>query len=91
MVTKWALRVRVMTVSEGRHPVITDEPQAELTVLQVIGSILASFFGVQSSKRRRRDFQSGKAKQFIIAGVVMTAVWYFAIYFIVSIVLENAR
>ncbi len=80
-----------MNVSEGKHSANTDEPQAELTVFQIVGSILASFYGVQSSKRRQRDFQSGKAKQFIIAGVVMTAVWYFAIYLIVSIVLENAR
>ena len=80
-----------MTESEGKHSAITDEPQAELTVFQVIGSILASFFGVQSSKKRQRDFQSGKAKQFIIAGVVMTGVWYFAIYFVVSVVLDNAR
>jgi hypothetical protein len=79
-----------MKVPEIEHPAHVNEPPAELTVLQIIGSILASFYGVQSSKNRKRDFQSGKAKQFIIAGVVMTAVWYLAIYLVVSIVLKNA-
>ena len=58
---------------------------------QVFGSVLASFYGVQSSKNRKRDFQSGKAKHFIIAGVIMTAVWYFIIYLIVSLVLRNTH
>ena len=59
--------------------------------MQVIGSILASFYGVQSSKNRKRDFQFGKAKTFIAAGILMTAVWYFVIYLVVTLVLHVAR
>ena len=58
---------------------------------QVFVSILASFYGVQSSKNRKRDFQSGKAKHFIAAGIIMTGLWYFSIYLVVTVVLKNAR
>ncbi|MCB1846652.1 MAG: DUF2970 domain-containing protein [Halieaceae bacterium] len=62
-----------------------------VSLLQVIGSILACFYGVQSSKNRKRDFQSGKAGTFIAVGVVMTAVWYLTIYLVVTLVLKVAK
>lgn len=68
-----------------------EDGRGNLSLPQVFGSILASFYGVQSSKNRRRDFQRGKASQFIVAGIIMTGVWYFTIYMIVSLVLHNAR
>ena len=68
-----------------------EESTGSLSVMQVIGSILASFYGVQSSKNRKRDFQSGKAKTFIVVGILMTAVWYLAIYLVVTLVLHVAK
>ena len=62
-----------------------------LTMRQVFGSILASFYGVQSSKNRERDFQSGKAMHFIAAGIVMTGVWYLSIYLVVALVMQSAK
>ncbi len=62
-----------------------------VSLLQIVGSICASFFGVQSSKNRERDFKSGKAGQFIAVGIAMTAVWYLGIYLVVTVVLEQAR
>ncbi len=64
---------------------------AGVSLLQIVGSICASFFGVQSSKNRERDFKSGKAGQFIAVGIAMTAVWYLGIYLVVTLVLEQAR
>ena len=58
-----------------------------LSFFQMVGSILASFFGVQSSENRERDFKRGKAKQFIAVGILMTVVWYAVIYLIVKVVL----
>ncbi|CAA0118165.1 Uncharacterised protein [Halioglobus japonicus] len=69
----------------------TQNDQSNVSLPQVFASILACFYGVQSSKNRKRDFTHGKAKQFIIAGIVMTGVWYFSIYLIVSIVMHTAR
>ena len=57
--------------------------------LQMVGSILASFFGVQSSENRKRDFTKGKAKYFIAVGILMTVVWYSVIYVIVNVVLAK--
>jgi hypothetical protein len=56
---------------------------------QMVGSILASFFGVQSSKNRTRDFTYGKARNFIMVGILMTVVWYGAIYGVVKLLLSN--
>ena len=33
--------------------------------LQVVGSVLAAFFGVQSSKNKERDFKHGNHRVFI--------------------------
>ena len=42
------------------------------TLVDVLKSVLASFFGVQSDKNRKRDFQQGNPAQFIIVGLVLT-------------------
>ncbi|MFT6286523.1 MAG: hypothetical protein ACJA09_001273 [Alcanivorax sp.] len=73
-----------------KAPSANDEevPTPNVTVLQVMGSVAASFFGVQSSKSRKRDFQYGKAKTFITVGILMTVVWYLTIYLVVTLVLR---
>jgi len=68
-----------------------EDGPGNLSLPQVFGSVLASFYGVQSSKNRKRDFQSGKARHFIIAGIIMTGAWYFTIYLVVSLVLRNTH
>ncbi len=60
------------------------------TLWQVIGSVLASFFGVQSAKNRERDFSKGKAETFIVVGLVMTAMLVLTILLVVKLVLHNA-
>ncbi|MEE4661574.1 MAG: DUF2970 domain-containing protein [Halieaceae bacterium] len=67
----------------------SDEKQG-LSVLQVLGSVLAAMFGVQSSERRRRDFEQGRVGVFIAAGVIFGLVFVVAIYLVVSLVLSQA-
>ncbi len=67
----------------------TETPLQSLTFLQMVGSILASFFGVQSGKNRERDFALGKARPFILVGILMTIVWYGAIWLVVNVVLKH--
>ena len=76
---------------KGSKTVEAEDGQCNLSLFQVFGSVLASFYGVQSSKNRKRDFESGKAKHFIIAGIIMTAAWYFSIYLVVTLVLRNTH
>ena len=42
------------------------------SVVQVIKSVVAAMFGVQSQANRERDFQQGKAWHFIVGGIVGT-------------------
>jgi Protein of unknown function (DUF2970) len=60
-----------------------------LGFFQMMGSVLASFFGVQSSKNRERDFKRGKASQFIAVGVLSTALLFTVLYIVVSVVLAK--
>jgi len=65
--------------------------EGRLNPLQIIGSVFAAAFGVQSSKNRERDFKEGKFVTFIVAGVMFTALFVGAVYLVVTAVLENAR
>lgn len=67
-------------------------PQKEknLSITQVFGSVLASFFGVQSNDRRERDFSQGRARDFIIVGVVLTALFILSVWGVVNLVMSFA-
>jgi hypothetical protein len=60
------------------------------TLRQTIASVGASFFGVQSSKNRERDFRHGRPLQFVVVGVVMTAAFALALWLVVQLVLRSA-
>jgi len=60
-----------------------------LTLVELIRSVLAAAFGVQSSRNRERDFSRGKPSQFIIIGGLFTVVLVFAVAGIVSLVLRS--
>jgi len=54
---------------------------------QVIASVLAAAFGVQSSKNRERDFQHGNVATFVGVGLVATVLFVLLIYGIVALVI----
>ena len=60
------------------------------SIVDVVKSVLASFFGVQSDKNRRRDFQHGNPMQFILVGIVLTILFIVAMIIIVKIILASA-
>ncbi|MGH8453186.1 MAG: DUF2970 domain-containing protein [Nevskiales bacterium] len=57
---------------------------------QVIQSVAAAFFGVQSEAARQRDFTRGKPSQFIIIGLIATALFVLTMIAIVKLVLRFA-
>ena len=59
-------------------------------LVQAIGSAVAAAFGVQSGKNRERDFKHGKARNFIVAGVLFTLAFIVALVFVVKLVLRQA-
>lgn len=69
---------------------MADEPGKAPTLWQVISSVAASFFGVQSSRNRERDFKHGKAAHFIVIGLVATVVFIGLVILLVRLALHQA-
>ena len=46
----------------------------------VLGSVLASFFGVQSHKNYQRDFTKGTFISFVVFGVALVALFVFSLF-----------
>jgi hypothetical protein len=61
-------------------------PSEDLTLWQVICSVFAAGFGVQSKENKVRDFSRGKPVQFIIAGLVFTIAFLVGLITIVNII-----
>ncbi len=60
-------------------------------LLDVVKSVLASFFGVQSEKNRERDFQHGKPVHYVLIGLAATAAFVLLMWGVVSLILSTAR
>ncbi|MDD5036662.1 MAG: DUF2970 domain-containing protein [Methylococcaceae bacterium] len=56
-------------------------------LLQVIGSVLAAGFGVQSNKNRERDFKQVHPGIFVAVGIVATILFILTLYGIVRLVI----
>ena len=65
------------------------EPRAP-GLWQVLQSVGAAFFGVQTGRNRERDFKHGKAVHFIVVGLVMTVVFVLLVIGLVQLVLRSA-
>jgi hypothetical protein len=63
---------------------------SRVTWWQVVGSTLAAAIGVQKRANRERDFSRGRPIQFIIAGIVFTAVFVLIVVLVVRLVLSQA-
>ncbi len=64
--------------------------RAGVSGLQVIQSTLAAALGVQSSKNRERDFAQGRASQFIVAGILFTALFVGGMVLLVRTILSGS-
>lgn len=68
-----------------------EEPEDQpLTLREMLQSVLAAAFGVQSGKNRARDFSRGKPSHFIVLGVLFTTVFALALFALVKLVLHLA-
>jgi hypothetical protein len=66
------------------------DKEAAPSLWQIIGSVLAAGFGVQSEQNRQRDFVAGSAKTYVIVGVIGTILFVLTLYGIVKLVLGAA-
>lgn len=60
------------------------------SLLQVVWSIIAALFGVQSARNRERDFRHGKAGDYILVYVILVIALVIAVIAVVSAVLRSA-
>ncbi|MNZ60150.1 hypothetical protein D3C78_782120 [compost metagenome] len=59
-----------------------------LSLRQMLQSVLAAAFGVQSNKNRARDFSRGKPSHFIALGLLFTGLFVLAVFGVVKLVLR---
>ncbi len=73
-------------------PIHTAEraPAATPSLAQVAQSVGAAFFGVQSSRNRKRDFTHGRPLHFVMIALLMTGGVALVIYTAVKIALRLA-
>lgn len=67
-----------------------DDHRMTPSLLDVLGSVLASMFGVQSNRRREQDFVHGKPSQYIVIGLLVTLVFILAVWGVVNLVMKLA-
>lgn len=61
------------------------EPLEPMTLMEVVGSVIAAAFGVQSKANKERDFRQGKPIHFIIVGVVFTVLFLAGLITLVNV------
>ena len=59
----------------------------KINVIQLFLSVLAAFFGVQSSKTRERDFSIGNPLHYITVGLIVVLLFIFILYEFVQLIM----
>ena len=62
----------------------------KLSIFQVFGSVMSSFLGIQKNATRERDFKRGRARDFIVVGIVLTALFVLSVWGVVQLVMSVA-
>nr|WP_286240996.1 DUF2970 domain-containing protein [Neptuniibacter halophilus] len=57
---------------------------------QVLCSVLAAFFGVQSQRNQARDFAGGRFWPYVVTGILLTLVFVAVVYLLVRLALVYA-
>lgn len=60
--------------------------QEKAGIVDVVKSVFAAMFGVQSDKNRQRDFQQSSMVPYIVVGFVFVALFVLALIGLVSLV-----
>ena len=62
------------------------DKQEKLSFTQTVTSVLSSFLGVQNDATRERDFQRGRPRDFILVGILLTALFVLTVWGVVKLV-----
>ena len=58
------------------------------SIKQIVFSVLAAMFGVQSEQARKRDFEFGRPWHYVVVGLVMTILFVLSIVTVVKLVMH---
>lgn len=85
-------QIQTQTQTTDNQPGQTEQNKTHKppNLLQVIGSVLAGMFGVQSEAARQRDFSAGNIWVFIAVGVVMTLIFVLVLLWFVKGLVADA-
>ncbi|MDD1782126.1 DUF2970 domain-containing protein [Enterovibrio sp. ZSDZ35] len=65
----------------------TEEPKDnKVGILEIVKSVFAAMFGVQSDKNRQRDFQQASMVPYIVVGVVFVILFVLGLIGVVSLI-----
>jgi uncharacterized membrane protein len=59
-------------------------------IFNVLLSVLAAMIGIQNDKNRERDFEKGRASNYIVVGIIVVAIFVFTLISIVNSIVENS-
>lgn len=59
-------------------------------IFNVIGSVLAAMIGIQNDENRERDFEQGKASNYIVVGVIVVAIFVISLISIVNSIVDES-
>lgn len=77
-------------VGKGFTKADNRQKSTELTFFQILTSVLAAAFGVQTRANLNRDLSSGRPTHFIIAGILFAGFFVLSIIGLVNWVLANS-
>ncbi len=75
---------------QSPEPSSVEPAERPPTWFEVVKSVGAAFFGVQSEANRRRDFTYGKLYPFVVVGIVATIVFILVLAGIVHVIVSRA-
>lgn len=65
-------------------------PKVQASLLDVVGAVFWSFFGVRKGNAMRRDAVTIRPHQVILVGVVLAALFVFGLLALVRVILRSA-
>ena len=77
-------------MTEKHTPDSPEQQPAKPGMLQVLHSVLAAVFGVQSAENRERDFKRGKATDYIAVYVILVIALVVGMIVTVNVVISSA-
>ncbi|MBE1275950.1 DUF2970 domain-containing protein [Enterovibrio baiacu] len=66
----------------------TDNKKEDVGFIDIVKSVFAAMFGVQSDKNRQRDFKQSSMVPYIVVGVVFVVLFVLGLMAIVSVVIS---